>query len=121
MDSLKKIANLAAKFEKTLLKNAVETSQANVKDVLQSIVSPAAVGPLLDAAKVPSDVKVDVIAVVDPNSNVTFAPVGSPNDESIQTLTRLLNAKFSGSLTNAVKKMNIPPHSNTMSFSLVTF
>lgn len=67
----------------------------------------AQVAPLLNSAGVPETVKLTTALRIDPALNVTVVVKSDPVHASINTLKRLLQAKFGAAVTKALKDAHL--------------
>jgi len=65
------------------------------------------VGPLLNTAKVPDNVKVEIWLKVDSHLNVTISVKTDPKDSSGGRLAALLNPKYAAKMKAAIKKADL--------------
>jgi hypothetical protein len=120
MSSLKKMADLANKFEHKLAQ--VQHTQSAQPSELEKALRAAGVrpeaehiAPFLDKARVPTDASVNVQLKVNPNQSVSF--VTTP---VFAALNGLLNQAYSNKMQAALKAANLAP-AEPMVLNLATF
>ena len=120
MNSLKKMAGLASKFEQKLaqMQHTQSAQPSELEEALKEAgVRPEAehIAPFLDKAKVPSDASVNIQLKVNPNQTVSF--VTTP---AFAALNGLLNQAYSAKMQAALKSANLAP-SEPMMINLAKF
>lgn len=125
MRYFKKITELADRFEiKLSLAQAKTSAQpAEIEKILRdagAFPMPDSMSPLLDTAKVPASVKLKIGIIVGANLNIKFKVVTNPNDASGAALSKLLDSKFSGGMTQVLKKAKVEV-AETVDVDIATF
>lgn len=109
MKSLEVITKLAAKFEQKL--SLAQSFPGEIDKVLTDAgVRPTAndIGPLLDNAKIPNNISLNIGITVDPSLAVKFNVVGNPAHNSTQVLAGLLDRTYSAKMSTALKSGKTP-------------
>lgn len=127
MKSLKKMADLADRFESKLSKTAEELQRHLQPSEIQLIFknaglwpSPNDFSPLVAQAKVPDNVAIDIFLTVDSKLVVVFGVNAKPAHSSAQTLARLCTAKWGGPMSQALKDSG-GAVTETMKLGVATF
>lgn len=111
MKSLKKLGELADRFELKLSFAQISSAQAgDIEKVLKDagvFPMPETIAPLLNDAKVPENVSLKIGIVVDSTLNVKFTVATTPSSPTGDALAKLLNVKFAPSLSQALKKAKV--------------
>ncbi len=107
MSSVDKLLKLAARFaEKVALAQAQSAQPGDIDSALSRAgARPSSndIAPLLNTARVPDNVSIDVKAVVDKNMNVKFHVAATPTHASANSLAAVLNRTYAPKMSNALR------------------
>lgn len=112
MKSFDKILQLANKFEfKISQAQSMQGAQAaDIEEALKKAgvwIEQNDIGPLLNNAKVPEDVSLSISIIVDHGLIVKFNVNSQPPSPSAKTLEKILNANYSGKMSQALKNAKL--------------
>lgn len=107
MTSADKLLKLAARFaEKIALAQAQTAQPGDIDSALSRAgARPSSndIAPLLNTAKVPDNVSLDIRAVVDKNMNVKFHVAATPAHASANSLAAVLDRTYAPKMSSALK------------------
>ena len=122
MKSVDTLIKLAARFARKISLAQAVSAQPNeiYKAFGNTVPTSQSISPLLDTAKVPENVKLDIKATVAPNFAVNFQVNSSPNHGSAHALKSLLDKNFAGRMAQTLKGsgLNI---ASPMTINIATF
>ena len=111
MKSVDHLVKIAERFvRKVSLAQTMKAQPGDIETALNNArvkPSPQDIAPLLNVAKVPEDVSLDIKISVDPKLNVKFLVAANPTHNAVATLTSLLDRKYSLLMTQALHKAKL--------------
>jgi hypothetical protein len=125
MKSLEKLLKLADRFESKLKKRS-QSQGAQAGEIERALkgaglwVSSDEIAPLLNQAKIPGDVSLDIQIVVDSGLNVKFLVISTPSHVSASVLGKLLEKKYAVSMSKALRDAQLHV-TDTVTAKLATF
>ena len=124
MKTTKKLIKLADRFEQKIKTAQSQGAQAGeIERALKSAglwVPSNEIAPLLNAAKAPDNVALDISLVVDSSLNVKFIVTSTPTHASAGVLAGLLQKKYGAAMSKALKSAQLSV-TDTVTAKLATF
>lgn len=124
MKYVNKLAELADKFEMKIKRAQTTGAQAgDVENALKAAglwITADTIAPLLNTAKCPDNIALNISIVVDKTLTVKFSVVATPPHASANTLSQLLTKTYAAKMSQALKKAQLTV-ADTITAGLATF